>query len=146
MRGITTPRNIIHKDVIYNNPQKICNIANKYYINTIREFWNKIPNIPVTPIEILKNIYPRAQSEFTIPIPTIADITQIIKLSKCKHSTGHDNISMNMLKKTTTIMAPLITHLTTHIILSRKFPDIFKINRITPKHKKGKPIYNIGSF
>ena len=56
------------------------------------------------------------------------------------------NISMNTLKKTIKIMAPLITHLTTQIILTRKFPQIFKIDRITPKHKKGKPIYDIGSF
>ena len=53
---------------------------------------------------------------------------------------------MKMLKKTVDIMAPLITHLTTHIILKRKFPQIFKIDRITPKHKNGKPIYNIGSY
>ena len=104
-KDITAPRNIIHKDIIYNNPQKICNIGNNYYIDTIRDFCNKIPSVPVTPIEILKSIYPRAQSNFTIPIPTISDKAQIIKKSKCKHSVGHDNISINMLKKTTNIMA-----------------------------------------
>ena len=46
---------------------------------------------------------------------------------------------MNMLKKTIKIMAPLITHLTTQIILTTKFPQIFKIDRITPKHKKANP-------
>ena len=51
-----------------------------------------------------------------------------------------------MLKKTVNIMAPIITHLTTHIILSETFPNTFKIDRITPKHKKGKPIYDIGSY
>merc|ERR1712089_25746 len=38
------------------------------------------------------------------------------------------------------------THLTTHIILSKTFPNTFKIDQITPKHKAGKPIYNIGSY
>ena len=51
-----------------------------------------------------------------------------------------------MLRKTVDIMAPLITHLTTHIILKETFPKIFKIDCITPKHKSGKPIYNIGSY
>merc|ERR1711873_280242 len=51
-----------------------------------------------------------------------------------------------MLKETVNIMAPLITHLTTQIIISRKIPQIFEIDRITPKHKKGQPIYYIGSF
>ena len=53
---------------------------------------------------------------------------------------------MKMLKKTTTIMAPLITHLTKQIILKQKFPEIFKLDRITPKLKQGKPIYEIGSY
>ena len=51
------------------------------------------------------------------------------------HSTGHDNISMNMIKRTINTMAPSITHLTTQIIRKRTFPDTFKIDKITPKHK-----------
>ena len=43
-------------------------------------------------------------------------------------------------------MAPLITHLTKQIILKQKFPEIFKLDRITPKLKQGKPIYEIGSY
>ena len=53
---------------------------------------------------------------------------------------------MNMIKKTIVIMAPLIKHLTTQIILKKKFPQTFKIDGISPKHKKGKPIYEIGSY
>ena len=53
---------------------------------------------------------------------------------------------MNMLRKTVDIMAPLITHLITHIILSETFPAKFKIAKITPKHKAGKPIYDIRSY
>ena len=52
-----------------------------------------------TPVEILKKIYPRVETTLEIPIPTIKDITKIIKKSKSKNSVGHDNISMNMLKK-----------------------------------------------
>merc|ERR1712240_827483 len=80
------------------------------------------------------------------PIPTTKDITNIIKRSKSKNSVGYDNISMKMLKKTTKIMAPLITHLTKQIILKQQFPEIFKLDRITPKLKQGKPIYEIGSY
>ena len=43
-------------------------------------------------------------------------------------------------------MAPLVTHLTTQIILQRTFPNTFKIDKISPKHKTGKPIYEIGSY
>merc|ERR1712240_894936 len=63
-----------------------------------------------------------------------------------KNSVGHDNISMNMLKKKIKIMAPLITYLTKQIILKQTFREIFKLDRITPKLKQGKPIYKIGSY
>ena len=43
-------------------------------------------------------------------------------------------------------MAPLIAHLTKQIILKQKFPEIFKLDRITPKLKQGKLVYKIGSY
>merc|ERR1712115_763915 len=55
-------------------------------------------------------------------------------------------MGMNMVKKTINTIGPLITHLTTQIILERTFPDTFKIYKISPKHKNGKPIYDIGSY
>merc|ERR1711867_176707 len=117
-----------------------------YYINSIKELREKIPNIPVKPIEVLKQIYPRNSNTFSIPLPTLEDIRNIIIRAPNSHSTGHDNISMNMVKKTIHTMGPLITHLTTQIILERTFPDTFKIDKISPKHKSGKPIYDIGSY
>ena len=102
--------------------------------------------ITVSPIEILKNIYSHNPNTFFIPRPTVQDIHKIILKSKSTYSVGHDSISMNMLRKTVDIMAPLITHLITRIIIKETFPKLFKIDRITPKHKSGKPIYNIGSY
>merc|ERR1711947_2822 len=128
-KGITTPRNIIHNNKIYNNIQHISEIANNYYIDSIKNIRNN--TIPVSPIDILKNIYPRVNNTFTIPLVNISDIRKIILKSKSKNSVGHDNISMKMLKKTIDIMAPLITHLTTQIIKkNKKFPQLFKIDRI----------------
>ena len=144
--AITTPRNIIKNNKIYNNPKDICNIANNYYINTIKKLREQIPNIPVKPVDVLKQIYPRNTNTFTIPIPTVEDIRNIIINAPNSHSTGHDNISMNMIKKTIDIMAPILTHLTTQIILKRIFPNTFKINKIAPQHKAGKPIYDMGSY
>merc|ERR1712243_128683 len=142
----TSPRNIIHKDSIITNIQEICNIANDYYISSIKKLRDNIPQTNVTPIDILMKIYKRSQTTLEIPIPTIPQIAQIIKKAKSTNSVGHDNISMKMIKKTTTIMAPLITHLIKQIIIERKFPNIFKTDRITPKLKNGKPIYDIASY
>merc|ERR1712240_978051 len=96
---ITTPRNIMEGNKIYNNPKDICNIANNYYIDTIKKLREQIPNIPVKPVEVLKQIYPRNTNTFTIPIPTVEDIRNIIIKALNSQSTGHDNISMDILKK-----------------------------------------------
>ena len=96
--AVTTPRSIIENNKIYNKPKDICNIANNYYINTIKKIREDIPKIPVKPIEVLKNMYPRNKNTFSIPIPTVEDIWNIIIKAPNSHSTGHDNISMNMIK------------------------------------------------
>merc|ERR1712240_317861 len=145
-KTFTSPRSIIHKETIITNIKEICNLANNYYISLIRKLRENIPKISVTPIDIIKKIYPRSKVTLEIPIPTNKAITDIIKKAKSKNSVGHDNISMKMLKKTTKTMAPLITHLVKQIILEHKFLDVFKIDRITPKLKNGKPIYDIGSY
>merc|ERR1711867_204746 len=60
----STPRSIVHNDKIINNPQDIAEIANQYYIDTIAKLRNDIPKVPITLIEILKNIYPRNPNNF----------------------------------------------------------------------------------
>merc|ERR1712240_629180 len=107
----TSPRSIIYKDSIITNIQEICNIANDYYISSIKKLRDNIPQTSVTPIDIIKRIYSRSQATLKIPIPTIQKLAEIIKKAKSKNSVGHDNISMKMIKKTTKVMAPLITHL-----------------------------------
>ena len=130
-RATTTPRNIINNNKIYKKPQDICNIANDYYINTIQNIRDKIPQIPVQPVELLKNIYPCNKNTFTIQIPTVSDIRNIIINAESSNSTGYNNISMKMLKKTIDMMAPLITHLTTQIILKKNSP---RHSRLTESH------------
>merc|ERR1712240_767534 len=98
-KTFTSPRSIINKDKIITNIKDICNIANNYYINSIKKLRDNIQKITTTPVEILKKIYPRVEATLEIPIPTVKDISNIIKKSKSKNSVGHDNISMKMLKK-----------------------------------------------
>merc|ERR1712240_255237 len=96
---ITTPRNIMEGNKIYNNPKDICNIANNYYIDTIKKLREQIPNNPVKPVDVLKEIYPRNANTFKIPLPSVEDIRNIIIKAPNSYSTGHDNISMDILKK-----------------------------------------------
>ena len=53
---------------------------------------------------------------------------------------------MHILNKIKPTIAPHITHLINTIIHTNTFPDIFKISRITPTHKPGKPTTDIDSY
>ena len=57
-------------------------MANNYYINSIRTLRENISKITVTPIDIIKKIYPRSKVTLEIPIPTTKAITDIIKSKK----------------------------------------------------------------
>ena len=76
IKTFTFPRSIIHKEEIITNIKEICNLANNYYINSIKALRENIPKIAVTPTDILKRIYPRSEVTLEIPIPTTKDITK----------------------------------------------------------------------
>merc|ERR1712240_754057 len=73
-KSFRSPRSITNKDKITTNIKEICNIANNFYINSIRKLRENIPKIMTTPVEILKKIYPGVETKLEIPIPTIKDI------------------------------------------------------------------------
>merc|ERR1712240_586638 len=73
-KSFRSPRSITNKDEITSNIKEICNIANNFYINSIRKLRENIPKIMTTPVEILKKIYPGVETKLEIPIPTIKDI------------------------------------------------------------------------
>ena len=81
-----------------------------------------------------------------MPLITIQKTKQIIKEIPNSNCTGYDSISNKTIKKCGNSIIPHLTHLINSIIRTGTFPDIFKISRILPISKKGKPVNLISSY
>ena len=57
-------------------------------------------------------------------------------LSSCK-ATGLDKISGRVLNVTANTIAPSLTHIINHGLISNLFPDQWKMARLVSIHKKG---------
>ena len=70
----------------------------------------------------------------------LVSVSRVIKLlnglSNCK-ATGLDKISGRILKVATNSIAPSLTHIFNHGLISNCFPDEWKMARLVPIHKKG---------
>ena len=73
-----TPQMISHNNKIITSPKAIANIANKFYIDKIINLKNKFTNLTFDPLTFVKNLLPRNDNEFTIPILKIEDTTKLI--------------------------------------------------------------------
>ena len=70
---------------------------------------------------------------------TEADIEQAIKNLKNKKSTGHDRISLSIIKNNKTVLIPALTELYNISLKQGTFPDTLKTAVIVPIFKKGDP-------
>ena len=66
---------------------------------------------------------------------SVDQVSNIIKMSKSSNATGHDDVSMSILKKVNKNIAPHLTHLYNTMIRTSIFPEIMKISRISPIKK-----------
>ena len=59
---------------------------------------------------------------------------------------GYDSITMNILKKMGFCIKPSLTHMINCVVKTGEFPHIFKLKRIVPISKVGKPLDHIDSY
>ena len=141
-----TPKTIIHNGNPVVSPQKIANIANEFFISKINLIRQNFQNFNVCPMEVLKTLIPRTDNNLYIPKITILETIQLIKDLKPSNSTGHDELTSNILKKINVEIAPHITHLINSIINTSIYPEIFKISKLLPFCKPDKNENFIDSF
>ena len=85
---------------------------------------------------------------------SVEDVYKVIMRQKTSNAKGNDKITSRMIKEMPHYSAVAICHLYNHILRTGKFPDVFKIARLTPILKPRKtrsdpsgyrPIANINS-
>ena len=140
------PHVISHKGDKITSPKEIAKIANDHYIDKIQDIRKKLEVDENDPIELLNSLIPKNLNSFSIPFITVKQTSDLIKKAKNSNSTGYDSISNNILKKIEYKIAPFIAHLINCIILHSRFPSIYKLTKILPISKPGKPLDNIDSY
>ena len=141
------PRILTHNNQVITKLKLITNIANNYFHNKISTIRSKFTtNKYVLPIQILQFLIPKNDNLFHLQPPSISDINKIIKNLKATNSVGSDIITSKIIKKITPKHTPHLTHLLTTIINTNTYPSISKTDRISPTHKKDKPIDDIAGY
>ena len=113
------PDKLLFNQVVKYSPREIANIANNFFISKVENIRRLFTESIVTPLEILRELIPRVEEDFSIEPITIKQTIKIIDSLKNSNSTGHDDINNRLLKKCKYRIAPHLTHLI-NTILSTK--------------------------
>ena len=134
LNNITQPK--VNEEVI-NNPKKIVEEINNFFVNVGPITEQTIPRNPVVnPVKYLKN---RNQFNFLVTNISNEEVLNIIKNLEDK-STGPQSIPIKLLKLIPDlILVPLCKIISTSFS-SGKFPDPLKICKTIPIHKGGSTI------
>ena len=119
---------------IIDDPKKIANHVNNFFVNIGPELDKSIPRIDnISPSRFLKN---RIQLNFLIAHVSDEDVINIIQ-SLPNKGTGPASIPLRMLKVAADLIAIPLCHIINISFSTGIFPDALKIAKVIPLHKGG---------
>ena len=144
--SFVTPKSIIYNGNVERRPRYIAEIANNHYINKIYNIRKDLEKEKTDPMTFTKALIPRNPEELRIPMVSISQVRHLIGKLKSSGSTGYDNLSSKTLKKLADLISPHIMHMINTILRTSTFPQCFKVTKIIPILKPGKPADQIDSY
>lgn len=126
----------INSEIIHDKKQ-ICEIFANYFSTCVKDkldnhFGKNISNICTTSRNIIKTTF------FFEPV-TGDEVMNIIDNMKNKNSTGVDEIPIRLLKFSKYVIADSLAHLINLSINLGEFPNVLKLGKVIPLHKKEDP-------
>ena len=118
---------------IINNPSEVSDHFNDFFINVGPNQASQIPNNDIHFSTYMNNY--NESSMFFSPT-TEEEVIRLIKNLDAKKSTGHDNISILIIKKLANELSIPLTYIFNLSLSSGIVPDQLKIARVVPIHKK----------
>ena len=114
--------------------EEIANAFNEYFTNIGPSLTNSIDESNTS----FKTFVKSAESKMDrFRLVSVGKVVKLLKgLSNCK-AAGLDKISDKILKVAATTIAPSLTHIFNHGLISNCFPYEWKMARLVPIHKKG---------
>lgn len=125
--------NLLHATT---SPQESVNITNAYFASIGKELAEKISYFPNSHTLNYKT-KPSQVSSLVLFDTNCSEVCEVIKTMKQNSSSGWDGIPTSFLKFASSVIAPIITHLTNLCFVQGVFPTTLKQAVITPVYKDG---------
>lgn len=125
-----TINEIYHKDYLEKNPQKICQLFNNFFLETVENNCKTKNNKGST----LKTQI--SKSMFLKPV-SVTEVIKTIATLNNTNAVGIDNISTNILKLCACYISSPLCHIINLSLEQGIFPTQLKISLVKPLHKKG---------
>lgn len=116
-------------DKLLRNELEIANSFNKFFTTICNN------NSPVIPISLHSN--QETENAFEFQFTSSDEVQTLILNLKSKCSTGLDKISAKMLKRYSEILSSTVAKLINLGLSESRFPDCFKLSKVTPVFKSG---------
>ena len=131
-----TPSQLFYEGKLENKPNKIANIMNKFFIDKVKKIRESITKHQNDPLFTLKKLMRNRNSQFSLQYVYPDTVNKIISSLKNSKSCGMDYIDTYTIKLIKPIILPALTHIINLSIKQSEFPDLWKIAKIVPLHKK----------
>ena len=126
---------------IVKEPGRVAKELSDYYVNKVEKIVKEHPPDPVVAEEYTRRyIAGKVISPMTFQQVTLADVVKIIANLKMTGATGHDGISVVVLKKLHKTLSWFVMDLVNTAIHQSKYPTSFKYGVISPVPKPGDPL------
>ena len=130
-------KQLLVNGVIIKDTQMIADRFNTFFANVGYNLASTIDTNNKKPFTSYLNTV--IHTSFDFNLLTQDDTTKLVKSLKTKDSTGHDGISVRLLKFLSPALIPALTLIINQSLLTGIFPDQLKIAKVIPLYKKENP-------
>lgn len=120
---------------IISEPENIPEHFNNYFVTMVEEIVKNFKSVDGSSCLSTHNV---PQSMYVYPTDEM-EVTNVIQSLKNKYSSGEDNISNNLLKNISPVIAKPLTHLINYSLSNGIFPTKLKLAVVIPVYKKDDP-------
>lgn len=127
---------IVTSDETFSKPKDIAEVLNNYFADIGKNMSDSIKSNPGDTINKWDNLE-RVHNDLVLTAVDINEVIDTINKLESNKSCGYDGITVKCVKICKEILAPPLTRLINICFQSGKYPDVLKIQKITPIFKNG---------
>ena len=131
----TSPTKLLHNGDMLTSPHTMADVQNQYYINKVKEIRSNMPPQKCDPLATVRRLMTGRNIKFTVSPVAPDEIDKIIKELKNSKCSGLDELDTYVLKLTKPFIVPSICHIINLSILTKRFPQKWKIAKVVPLYK-----------